>query len=164
MNVSASRRPDAIMPRRMILPTPLQERSLSSRLQGKTVCIALDNEDFDRLRVVVNDVLSQCLSCGTFRITGWSGLLRNLPSMSEDLLIIMSPRSLAADFESFEKGLFCFKTRNPHSAVVMSNLHSPAAEASQRLASLSGIDHIEQGFTFFPVLLHIGAERLDEKV
>ena len=100
-------------------------------------------------------------------IVPWSELVSSLADQKNDIMLILSPRNLADDFDRFEARLRAFKERNPASVVVMNNLHSPLSLQTallETLKSASLVDHIEQGFAFFPVLLQNGAERLEAKV
>ena len=145
---------------------PAAERNLSDKLAGKKICIAIDDPDFQHLKGVISDILAMASSSSRVTLTGWTDLLIDLPKSSYDLLIILSPRKILIDIEDYEKGLAAFKRANPKSVVVMSNLHSPASVQTGLLRELkdaSLIDHIEQGFAFFPILLHTGAERLEGK-
>ena len=144
-----------------VLPYPKEDRNIYDRLAGRSVCIVIDDKDFFRLRDTVKMLV------GDLTVARWSDFLHSIHSMKTDFVLILSPRDLKAGIRDLESGLRVFKKRNPDSVIVMNNLHSPISPQTAQLTGLQGaglIDHLEQGFTFFPLMLQHGAEMLEAKV
>ncbi len=148
--------------------TPIEDRALMDKLKGKRVCIVVDDTDYlNGMKDLVEGMLGRALLVSETRVLNWSSFLCILPDMRADLVVLLSPRDLGSRLEGLESGIMEFRKANPHAVVLMNNLHSPAAPASVRLHDLRRgglMDHIEQGFTFFPHLIHQAADALDAKV
>ncbi len=147
---------------------PAVDRLLADRLQGRRICVVVDDPDYARgMKELVSGMLSGGPRGGDLRILNWSTFVSVLPEIRADIVVALSPRDLAARLPLLEEGLFPFREKNPSAIFMVNNLHSPLAQASvrlERLRSLSLIDHVEAGFLFFPNLVHMCADALDAKV
>ncbi|MEW6036099.1 MAG: hypothetical protein AB1529_05790 [Candidatus Micrarchaeota archaeon] len=146
---------------------PSEDRNLADKLAGRRICIVIDDKDYVQMREIVAGVLGHATETAQVTMCGWTSFLLLLPSLQKDLVVVLSPRELVAGFAEFEKGLAQFRRSNPGAVVVMNNLHSPASPQACLLKGLceaKSIDHIEQGFTYFPKLIHHGVSALEAKV
>jgi hypothetical protein len=163
----ALRRPITIPPLRL-KTVPLEDRAVSDKLKGRTVCIVIDDADYlGGMKELVHTMLGPISQTADVQILNWSTFLAILPELRADLVVALSPRELGTHLPGLERGLQSFRKSNSRAIVMMNNLHSPAAPASERLGRLqdgSLLDHVEQGFTFFPILVQQGAQALDAKV
>jgi len=163
----ALQRPIPVPPLRL-KPFPLEDRTVSDKLKGRSVCIVIDDVDYmGGMKELVHTMLGPVSQSADVRILNWSSFLAILPELRADLVVALSPRNLGTHLPDLERGLLSFRKSNSRAVVMMNNLHSPAAPASERLGRLregSLLDHVEQGFIFFPILVRSGAQALDAKV
>jgi hypothetical protein len=167
MIVTAAPKPATDKPPILSVRLPSEDRNLADKLAGRRVCIVIDDKDYVQMREIVAGVLGHATETAQVTMCGWSSFLLLLPSLQKDLVVVLSPRELVEGFAAFEKGLSQFRRSNPGAVVVMNNLHSPASPQALLLAGLKeakAIDHIEQGFTYFPKLIHHGVSALEAKV
>jgi hypothetical protein len=147
---------------------PLEDRNLTEKLRGRRACIVVDDADYaNGMKDLVEGMLGRAMLSSEITILNWSSFLCVLPEIKSDLIVLLSPRELSSRLPDFETGIGEFRKSNPCAVVMMNNLHSPAAPASERLRRLGReglVDHIEQGFLFFPHLIHQAADALDAKV
>jgi len=163
----ALRKPITIPPLRL-RSVPLEDCTVSEKLRGKAVCVVIDDADYIAgMKELVHTMLGPITDSANVTILSWSTFLAILPEMRADLVVALSPRDLKTRLPDLERGLLGFRKSNSGAVVLMNNLHSPAAPASERLGRLlanSLLDHVEHGYTFFPLLVHQGAEALEAKV
>jgi hypothetical protein len=163
----ALRKPITTQPLRL-RSVPLEDRATSQKLQGKSVCIVIDDADYAAgMKELVQTMLGPISDSASVSIVNWSTFLAILPEMRADLVVALSPRDLKMRLPDLESGLLGFRKANAGAVVLMNNLHSPAASASEGLGRLlkdSLLDHVEHGYTFFPILVHQGAQALEAKV
>jgi hypothetical protein len=163
----ALRRPITVPPLKL-RSVPLEDRAVSDKLKGKSVCIVIDDADYaGGMKELVHTMLGPISGSASVSILNWSTFLAILPEMRADLVVALSPRELQSHISGLETGLQSFRKSNSGAVVLMNNLHSPAAPASGRLEGLQAkslLDHVEHGFTFFPILVQQGAQALDAKV
>lgn len=167
MQLAAQRLQQPLVSPRDAPKIPLFERSLAEVLAKKSVCIVIDDPDFHAMHSIVTNTTLERAPAASLSLIRWSDMLEAAPSMKADMLIIFSPRDVITPYAKLADGLNAFKRNNPGAAVVMNNLHSPAAVSSGLINDLRAarlIDHVEQGFVFFPVLLQQGAAALQAKV
>jgi hypothetical protein len=147
---------------------PLEDHMVSDKLKGRSVCIVIDDVDYlGGMKELVHAMLGQLNDTAHVSILNWSTFLAVLPDLRADLVVALSPRDLKDHLPALERNLPCFRKSNAGAVVLMNNLHSPASPASERLGRLradSLLDHVEQGYIFFPILVHSGAQALEAKV
>lgn len=167
---NALRKPITIptFPPLQLRSVPLEDRATSQKLKGKSVCIVIDDADYvSGMKELVHTMLGPISESARVTILNWSTFLAILPEMRADLVVALSPRDLKTHLPDLELGLLDFRKANSGAVVLMNNLHSPAAPASEGLGRLlagSLLDHVEHGYTFFPILVHQGAQALEAKV
>jgi hypothetical protein len=130
--------------------------SVEGKLAGKRILVVIDNQDFALLKEVVRDCVDVKFPYSHLKTCDFTELLKSLPAMKTDVLVIFSPRYVKGEMDIFEAGLIRFKSNNPRSVVVMNNLHSPASEESAMLKGLASsglVHHLEHGYMFFPRLM-----------
>lgn len=146
----------------------MEDRALSEKLKGRTVIVVVDNQDSSNgMKDLVSAMLGPISESATVRILNWSEFLSVLPALKADLIVALSPRELSIFLPLLKDGLADFRRQNCGSVVLMNSLHCPAAPVSaglDKLLSSSLLDHVEYGYTFFPILVHRGAEALHQKV
>jgi len=151
---------------------PLQERIRSDgeilaektgrMLAGKRIFIALDNGSFkdafndrhvvldehDFKHSIKNDPtgpLDEILFNSLMSITDSATLLRCLPELHKDVLIIENPSNMDGHFEAFETGLAAFRKANPE-AVVIAGCPIPPVNMAQIVALQAAglIDYVDE--------------------
>ncbi len=148
------------------IPLPsfaVAERNLPDKLAGRSVCYVIDDADFPVLSEIARNVLGFAASMAEIRVVSWSDWLKGGYAGKSDILLLSSPRDLACMHPEFGRCLAEFRKANPGAFVIMNNLYCPGAEQTMLLAefrALSLIDHIEQGYCYFPLMLHYAADRL----
>src|SRR4030095_6124303 len=105
---------------------PITERSLEDRLSGKkALFVFCDNQHEEASRLLL-EMSSLNFIPGVFETMNWTSLLRKLPSLELDMLLICSqpPFAVIHDFADFRSGLIEFRRKNPLAAALMMTLYS----------------------------------------
>src|SRR4030095_7765256 len=105
---------------------------------------------------------------GVFETMNWTTLLRKLPSLELDMLLICSqpPFAVIQDFADFRSGLIEFRRKNPLAAALMMTLYSNVSEAGIRADSLrdEGLLALESGPLTHNRMLELGVGVLESRL
>ncbi|MBD3210243.1 hypothetical protein GF318_02575 [Candidatus Micrarchaeota archaeon] len=121
-----------------------------SGCRDKKVCIVSDDADYHSTFGLVEELMGKSQ---TVKAMNWSLFLHRLPSMKDEVVIIMSPGELGESFDALKQGLESFRKNNPGSTVIINSLHNSGYREGAVLGSLLKeglVDHVQQGLDAFP--------------
>jgi hypothetical protein len=156
-------REGAISHTRLSAIAPMTDRCLSDRIMGKRVIFSFCDNHFDEGAKLIGEMVSHSFLPQGMEPMRWSDLLRELPFLKADIVIVFSlpPEEVLRDPEAMAASLKHFKERNPNSSFVMLSLYgstTPAGAVFSFLENERLVDRVEQGPASYDVLIRHGAD------
>jgi len=109
-------------------------------------CVVLDEHNFKHtIKIDPKEPVDEILTNSLMSITDSATLLRILPDLRKDVLIIENPSNMDGQFEAFERGLAAFRKANPD-AVVIAGFPIPPVNMAQieALQKAGLIDYVDE--------------------